>query len=101
VLIAQLLHIIEMTELPNVTVQVVPAETGIYRGLRGAFSLLGFPPDTIGDLGYVDHAAGSLQLVKPGQLAELSRRFRDIGKLALGEAESCDLLLRLADRLSE
>lgn len=101
VLVAQLLHMIEMAELPNVKMQVVAAETGIYRGLRGAFSLLSFPPDTIGDLGYVDHAAGSLQLVKPSQVAELSRRFKDIGKLALSEAESCDLLLRLADRLSE
>lgn len=100
VLVAQILHIIELTELPTVKVQIVPAGAGTYVGLRGAFTILRFPPDTIGDLGYVDHAAGSLQLVKQTQIFELTRRFTSLAKLALSEEESCELLLRLADQVS-
>ena len=100
VLVAQMLHIIELTELPTVQVQIIPADTGTHVGLHGAFSLLRFPEDTITDLGYVDHAAGNLHLVKSTQIAELTRRFNTLAKLALGENESRELLLRLADQLS-
>ncbi|SEF36102.1 Helix-turn-helix domain-containing protein [Amycolatopsis pretoriensis] len=100
VLVAQMLHIVELSELDNVQVQLLPADIGVHPGLRGAFSLLRFPEDTIGDLGYVDHAAGNLQLVKPTQISQLARRFSTLAKLALSEKESCELLLRLADQLS-
>ncbi|MFD9964272.1 DUF5753 domain-containing protein [Amycolatopsis sp. NPDC058986] len=100
VVVAQLLHIIEISELDNVTVQVIPDAAGAHEGLRGAFSILTFPPDTIDDLGYVDHAGGNLQLVKAPQVAELARRFANLSKIALGEQESRELLLKLADHVS-
>ncbi|WIV58405.1 helix-turn-helix domain-containing protein [Amycolatopsis nalaikhensis] len=100
VLIAQLLHLAEISELPNVTFQIAPAIAGAYEGLRGPFSVLRFPPDTIGDLGYVDHAGGNLQLVKPSAVAALAKKFASLSKMALGEGESRDLVLQLADLLS-
>jgi transcriptional regulator with XRE-family HTH domain len=100
VLVSQVLHILELTELPWVRVQIIPADMGAHVGLRGAFSILSFPEDTISDLGYVDHAAGNLQLVKGTQIAQLSRQFRTLAKVALGENETCERLLRLADQLS-
>jgi hypothetical protein len=97
VLVAQLLHIAELSELENVIAQVIPASAGIHPGLRGAFSVLSFPEDTILDLGYVDHASGNLQLVKAAQVAELSRQFGKLAKVALDENESRKLLFRLAN----
>ncbi|MFI5590573.1 helix-turn-helix domain-containing protein [Amycolatopsis sp. NPDC051758] len=99
-LVAQLLHIVELSELDNVQVQLLPAGIGVHPGLRGAFSVLRFPEDTISDLGYVDHAGGNLQLVKQTQVAELIRQFGKLSKMALGESESRDLALQLADLLS-
>jgi hypothetical protein len=100
VLVAQLLHIVELSELENVIAQVIPVSVGIHPGLRGAFSVLSFPEDTILDLGYVDHAGGNLQLVKAPQVAELSRQFAKLAKIALDENESRELLFRLANQLS-
>lgn len=38
----QLLHLAQMSERPNVVLQVVPAATGAYEGLRGPFILASF-----------------------------------------------------------
>ncbi|MGK3205530.1 helix-turn-helix domain-containing protein [Amycolatopsis sp. MEPSY49] len=99
-LVAQMLHIVELSELDNVRVQVVSAAAGVHPGLRGAFSVLRFPEDTITDLGYVDHAGGHLQLVKQTQVAELIRQFRKLSRMALGESESRDLVFALANEMS-
>jgi hypothetical protein len=100
VLTAQLLHLVEVSELSNVTFQVLPSSAGSHAGLRGAFSVLSFPPGTITDIGYVDHAGGNLQLVKPTQVATLTKQFRGLSKMALGENESRALVLQLADLLN-
>ncbi|WP_372672238.1 Scr1 family TA system antitoxin-like transcriptional regulator [Amycolatopsis kentuckyensis] len=76
------------------------AAAGVHPGLRGAFSVLRFPEDTITDLGYVDHAGGHLQLVKQTQVAELIRQFRKLSRMALGESESRDLVFALANEMS-
>ncbi|WP_158885366.1 helix-turn-helix domain-containing protein [Amycolatopsis anabasis] len=99
-LAAQMRHILEMSELPNITVQVVPAQIGMYSGLTGAFTVLTFPEDTIADIGYVDHAAGNLQLVKESQVSDLITKFKRLAKLAPGEPDSRDLVARLARDLS-
>ncbi|HWE91906.1 MAG TPA: helix-turn-helix transcriptional regulator, partial [Pseudonocardiaceae bacterium] len=54
----QLRHVAAMAELLKITVQVLPQPIGVSVGMRGAFNVLSFPPDTIDDVGYVDHAAG-------------------------------------------
>ncbi len=55
--IAQLLHLADVSLLPNVTFQITPTSAGVYEGLRGPFTVLRFPPDTIGDLGGSENTA--------------------------------------------
>jgi transcriptional regulator with XRE-family HTH domain len=45
VMSAQLARIAEMAELPNVTVQVMPASVGPHEGFSGMFTVLGFPDE--------------------------------------------------------
>jgi transcriptional regulator with XRE-family HTH domain len=94
---AQLRHLAELCDLPNVRIQVLPTEVGVSRGLRGAFSVLAFPPGTIDDLGYIDHAAGNLQISKTAKVQELSRRFDAIASVSLTKGESAALICRLAN----
>lgn len=96
VLKTQLRHLLALSRLPNVTIQVLRTEVGANLGLRGAFSVLSFPPDTIGDLGYIDHAAGNLQISKPTKVKELRLRFDAIARVASTEGESEALISRLA-----
>ncbi|MFD0684741.1 helix-turn-helix domain-containing protein [Actinomadura fibrosa] len=51
----QVRHLIELAALPNVTMQIVPFETGSYAGLPGAFTVMGFErdPDVVHVGGYL------------------------------------------------
>jgi hypothetical protein len=60
----QIQHLIDLAEMPNVTIQIVPTAKGAYAGLPGAFTILAFgdEPDAVlveGHVGgqLVDHSA--------------------------------------------
>ncbi|HEY3749862.1 MAG TPA: helix-turn-helix transcriptional regulator [Pseudonocardiaceae bacterium] len=95
----QLAHLIEVAALPNVTLRVLPISVGANVGMRGAFNLLRFPPDTIDDIGYVDHAAGSSQITKPDRVKALANQFRQIEEIVLPQDESLALIGRIAGQL--
>ena len=93
---AQLRHLMALTELPNISIRVLKTGLGTSPGLRGAFSVLTFPPDTIEDLAYIEHAGGNLQIAKKSQVSELRQRFDSIARLSMTEGESVALISRLA-----
>lgn len=42
----QLLHLLEVSERPNVTFQVIPNSVGMHAGMHGAFTIMDYPRDT-------------------------------------------------------
>jgi hypothetical protein len=50
----QLEHLLQLTEQPNVTVQVVPFRYGSHAGESGAFTILRFPEPELPDVVYVE-----------------------------------------------
>ncbi|HEX5401237.1 MAG TPA: helix-turn-helix transcriptional regulator [Pseudonocardiaceae bacterium] len=95
----QLAHLIEVAALPTITLRVLPISVGANVGMRGAFNLLTFPPDTIDDIGYVDHAAGSSQITKPDRVKALANQFRQIEAITLPPTESLGLVAHIAGQL--
>jgi len=65
VLRAQLERLLEVAELPSVTLQVLPLAAGAHPGLVGAFSLLRFPDAELPDVVYLEHQTGAVYLDKP------------------------------------
>jgi len=53
VMAEQLHHLTKLSELPNVTIQILPLTAGLHAGFEGPFTILTFPPDLIGDPGVV------------------------------------------------
>jgi len=51
---AQLEHLLLMTELPNVTLQIVPFDAGPHAAAGGPFTILRFPEPDLPDLVYLD-----------------------------------------------
>lgn len=95
----QLRHLIEVAKLPNVTLQVVPADRGTYVGMDGAFTLLSFPGPGEPDLAYVEHAAGAVQIEKADQVQACSLVFDRIRSDALDPADSAALIRRIEQNL--
>ncbi|MER2092849.1 MAG: helix-turn-helix transcriptional regulator [Saccharopolyspora rectivirgula] len=64
VLRAQLEHLLDITALPTVTLQVLPFELG-HSAAEGAFTILRFAAPEIPDIVYLEHLCGALYLDKP------------------------------------
>jgi transcriptional regulator with XRE-family HTH domain len=64
----QLDHIVDISALPNVTVQVIPQDIGSHDGLYSNFIVLSFPDPAEPDLAYVEYGFGSLQIEKNQQV---------------------------------
>jgi hypothetical protein len=67
-IIDQLDYLIEMSELPNVTLQVAPFSLGGHSVQAGAFTILRFPEEDLPDKVYIEHLSSALYLDKPEDL---------------------------------
>ncbi|RAY15941.1 XRE family transcriptional regulator [Actinomadura craniellae] len=91
----QLRHLIELSQRPNVTIQVVPADRGSYPGLAGPLTILGFKEDP--DAAYAE-AHGGGQLIEEDSAVEyLQIRFDRIRASALSQEESLELLRKILE----
>ncbi len=60
----QLRHLVELTELPNVTLQVVPFDLGGHAAAGGPFSILRFAERDLPDVVYLEQLTSALYLDK-------------------------------------
>jgi transcriptional regulator with XRE-family HTH domain len=61
---AQIQHLIEITELPNITLQVIPIYSSAYAALGGASTILRFSEPDLPDIVYLEHLTSALYLDK-------------------------------------
>lgn len=61
---AQLQHLIEMAELPNVTIQVIPIYSGAHVAVGGPFTILRFSEPDLPDIVYLEQLTSALYLDK-------------------------------------
>jgi hypothetical protein len=62
VLRAQLRHLIEVSRLPRIKLQVIPLRGGGHAAPVGAFGILRFPEQNLPDVVYLEHLTGALFL---------------------------------------
>lgn len=88
----QLQHLIEMSERPNVRLQVMPFSFGGHSGESGAFTLLSFPESDLADIVYVEQLTSALYLDKPEDVAQYEKALTELQLDSPGPKESRDLL---------
>jgi transcriptional regulator with XRE-family HTH domain len=66
---AQLRHLIEMSQRPNVTIQVIPFKAGGHAAAGGSFSLLRFADYDLPDVVYLEQLTSAQYLDKPDVVA--------------------------------
>jgi transcriptional regulator with XRE-family HTH domain len=103
----QLERLAEMTDLPNVSLRVVPFSAGMYEGLlTGPFIMLRFPrngdgsdsePPTV----YVEGFTGALYLDKQHEFERYGTAFERICAASLDEAGAKQLIYRAAKELGQ
>jgi hypothetical protein len=98
VLRAQIDHLLEVTTLPNISLQIVPYQTSGY-GAEGPFTLLRFAEAELSDIVYVEHLAGALYLEKPEEIEIYSRALDRLAVEAETPARSRQLLLKVREEI--
>lgn len=62
---AQLRHLIEMCDHPNVTLQILPFSAGAHRAMGGPFTILRYTEPDLRDVVYIEQLTSALYLDKP------------------------------------
>ncbi|WP_405743633.1 helix-turn-helix domain-containing protein [Streptomyces sp. NBC_01525] len=88
----QLRHLIEVSQRPNVRLQVMPFRMGGHSGESGAFTMLGFQEDGLPDIVYLEQLTSALYVDKPEEVAQYARVMGRLQAEGPSPAESRDLL---------
>ncbi|MFD3923083.1 helix-turn-helix domain-containing protein [Streptomyces sp. NPDC058595] len=100
---AQLRHLIDVAELPHVTLQIVPIKKGAHPGLGGSFSILDFAgaePPAEPPVVYVDSHAGNSYLEKPSDVRTFTAAFDLLIAAAADPTDSTAILHRAAKEMT-
>ena len=65
---AQLEHLIDMCEHPNVTLQILPFSAGAHRAMGGPFTILRYTEPDLRDVVYIEQLTSALYLDKPTEV---------------------------------
>jgi transcriptional regulator with XRE-family HTH domain len=81
---AQLQHLIELTESPQVTLQIMPFDRGGHSAAGGSFAILRFADSDLPDIVYIEQLTGALYLDRPEELDH----YREVMNSLSAEAET-------------
>ncbi len=103
----QLKRLVEVSELPAVSLRVVPFGAGLHHGIMsGPFVMLRFPlngngQDTEPPTVYVDGFTGDLYLDRPHEVERYNTAFTNIWESSLDEGASQELITQVARELGK
>jgi transcriptional regulator with XRE-family HTH domain len=94
---AQLRRLVEATELPNVTLNVLPVRAGRYAALTGPFSILRFTQPELPDLIYLEQLTGAIYLDRRADLDRYALVMEGLCANATGTAATVRTLCTILD----
>ncbi|QKW36728.1 helix-turn-helix transcriptional regulator [Actinomadura sp. NAK00032] len=97
VLKGQIQHLIDLTALSHITVQIVPTSRGAYAGLPGPFTILSFADDS--DAVRVEGHIGGQLVDHPAAVRKYGVRFDLIRASAMSAEDSLDFLRTILESL--
>jgi hypothetical protein len=92
---AQLEHLLQITDLPNVTVQIVPFDVGPHAAAGGPFTILRFPEPDLPDLVYLEQLNSANYLDHPDDVIDYVTVMDQLCVQALSMAASKKMLRAL------
>ncbi len=96
----QMRNLVEASERPNVTVQLLPFSLGAHPGLYGPFVILTFPHPTP-DLVWLENPKNSVYLESPEDVDNYTDIFDQLRDSALDPSETRTRIARISKELEE
>ncbi|MGC0338927.1 transcriptional regulator with XRE-family HTH domain [Streptomyces sp. SLBN-8D4] len=88
----QLQHLIDVSERPNVRLQIMPFGFGGHSGESGAFTILSFTESDLTDVVYLEQLTSALYLDKREDVTQYEKAMKELQQDSPGPDESRDLL---------
>lgn len=88
VMIGQLENLIEMSQMPHVTVQVIPFAMGAHPGVSGQYAILEFPDAADSSVVYIEGVTSDLYLEKAQDVQKYSVMYEHLRAQALNADQS-------------
>ena len=92
----QLEHLIEMSQLPHITVQVLPFEVGAHAGINGQYSILEFADAADSSVVYIEGVTSDLYLEKPLDVQKYTVMYEHLRAQSLNVDQSRQLIENVA-----
>ncbi|MFJ5532522.1 helix-turn-helix domain-containing protein [Streptomyces sp. NPDC093261] len=96
VMAAQLRALLEVSELPDLLIQIVPFEQGWHAGLDGPFEIFSYPDPIELDVVALEYLDGAMYLEEDEAVAKYCKSFDQLRAAALSSRQSQDLISRTA-----
>ncbi|MFI7010048.1 helix-turn-helix domain-containing protein [Streptomyces sp. NPDC050145] len=92
----QLEHLVEQSQLPHVTVQVIPFDMGAHPGLNGQYAILEFPDAADSSVVYIEGVTSDLYLEKANDVQKYSVMYEHLRAQALNVDQSRQFISDIA-----
>jgi len=93
----QLRHLAELSQLPHVTLQVLPYTVGAHPGMYGSYTILEFQEDMDASVVYLEGITSDLYLEKAPDVQSYSVMYEHLRAKALSAEQSRAFILETAD----
>ncbi|MBC2869527.1 helix-turn-helix domain-containing protein [Streptomyces mexicanus] len=97
----QLEHLVEQSQLPHVTVQVIPFEMGAHPGLNGQYAILEFPDAADSSVVYIEGVTSDLYLEKANDVQKYSVMYEHLRAQALNVEQSRQFIAKIAKEYAD
>ncbi|WP_328910738.1 helix-turn-helix domain-containing protein [Streptomyces sp. NBC_00234] len=88
----QLEHLIEQSNLPHVTIQVLPFEMGAHPGINGQYAILEFPDAADSSVVYIEGVTSDLYLEKANDVQRYSVMYEHLRAQALNVEQTREFI---------
>ncbi|MFF2201500.1 helix-turn-helix domain-containing protein [Streptomyces sp. NPDC058145] len=97
----QLEHLVEMSQLPHVTVQVLPFEVGAHPGLNGQYAILEFTDAADSSVVYLEGVTSDLYLEKAPDVQKYAVMYEHLRAQSLNVEQSRQLIAKVAKEYAD
>ncbi len=97
----QMQRLLDLSKLPNVDIQVMPADAAPHPGILGSFTILGFPERSDLDVVHTERLLSSVYIEDPSEVEQYGVAFQRITAEALPQEASLRFITQQRDKISE
>jgi transcriptional regulator with XRE-family HTH domain len=97
----QLEHLVELSQQPHVTVQVLPFEMGAHPGVNGQYAILEFPDTSDSSVVYIEGVTSDLYLEKANDVQKYSVMYEHLRAQALNVEQTRQFIASIAKEYTE